>query len=260
MKSMEEYINEVYQKYEETEKNNIKYKTVKVKYHSPLKKLCGIAACVAVVLTVCIGVKYFKIDNNEEIKYVSGEKKEGNPIVYTQYLHVDASFFNSLNIAVDSKECIAIVSKAEITNHDFEFINRNFFLKSIGNIQVDKDLKNNICKNNIKFSKYCGKVSLEELEQNEYENWEKWELDNLGKVIPESEKEYTYFEQLPTKGTDFEEGKQYLVFMDYNEEEDIYEITSLAYGIMEYDPNTNMVKNIETGEFVEIDWSLIEQN
>ena len=116
MKSMEEYINEVYKKYEETEKNNIKYKTVKVKYHSPLKKLCGIAACVALVLAVGIGAKHFKVENNEEIRYASGEKQEDGTIVYTKFIRADGEFLKSIYFLPKYANYIAIVSEVKLDN------------------------------------------------------------------------------------------------------------------------------------------------
>ena len=86
--------------------------------------------------------------------------------------------------------------------------------------------------------------------------WENWKKINVNDTF--ERKEPIYYRQIPERGTDFEEGKQYLVFMSYNEENDIYKINDVTYGIMEYDPATQMVKNIDTGEFVEIDWSLIK--
>lgn len=258
MKSMEEYINEVYEKYEETERNHQKYKTVKVKYHSPLTKLCVVVACIALIITVGMGTKYIKTENREEIKYVTGERQEDNSVVYKQYLRVDTNFDDNLVRLVNSSDYLIVTTKIEKIGCNYESVKGKFFIETIGNIEISKVLKGKISANIIKYSQKTGKVSLKELQTNEHENWEKWELDNIGKIIPESEKANTYFEQIPQKGTIFEEGKQYLVFMNYNEEEDLYEINDIAYGIMEYDPETQMVKNIDTGEFVEIDWSLIK--
>ena len=63
------------------------------------------------------------------------------------------------------------------------------------------------------------------------------------------------------KAQDFEKGKKYLVFLlkDSNSENN-YTLVDNVYGIMEYDPVTNKVKNIDTGEFEEFDWSLLKGN
>ena len=110
MKSMEEYINDVYEKYQETEANHQKYKKVKVKYKSPLNKLCGVVACVALILTFFIGVKYFETNTNEEIKYVSGEILDDKSMVYTEYLYVDGEFDKIYKVLSKYSEYILIVS------------------------------------------------------------------------------------------------------------------------------------------------------
>lgn len=261
MKPMEDYIREVYEKYEESEKNHQKYKTVKVKYHSPLSKLCGVAACVALILTVCIGVKYWNVGTNEEIKYVSSSgETEKETIVHRKYIWVDGNFDKTIKKAIKTKEYIAIVSEIEILDYGYEMRKSNLFIKVLREAKVNKVIKGELNKDSIKITKNCGKVSLKNLEKNEKEDWKTWELENLGKIYSEQEKDFVYYEQIPSRGTDFENAKQYLVFMDYNEAEDVYEINDYAYGILEYDPETKKVKNIDTGEFVEIDWSLIEQN
>ena len=124
-------------------------------------------------------------------------------------------------------------------------------------MSVNKVLKGNIPENKIKYSKLCGTISLAELEKDPNIDWEEWEKIYLNKTIPEEEKATTYFRQIPSKGCEFEEGKQYLVFMQYDEDTQTYDIFNLAYGIIEYDPITKMIKNIDTGEFQEFDWSLI---
>ena len=102
-------------------------------------------------------------------------------------------------------------------------------------------------------------MSLSELEKDKTCDWNKWELDNLGNIIPKEEKATTYFRQLPSTGCEFEDGKQYLVFFKYDAEMDIYDVLDYTYGILEYDPTTNKVKNIATGEFEDFDGDLINE-
>lgn len=264
MKSMDEYISEVYKKYKETEDSNQKYKAVKMKAYDPLNKIYGVTACLALIVAFCVGVNYIQIDKNEdEIKYASTEvieKEENGERVFTQIINSDYKFMEQLKRMVTRAELIVIASDFDVKKYDFEIRLGNFFLKPFGELEINKILKGNseINRSTIEISKYLGKVSLKELEKNNSIDWLEWEKNNIGYVIPEDEKANTYFQQLSSKGCEFEMGKQYLVCMNYNEEKKIYEIADIDCGIVEYDPNTNMIKNIETGEFEEFDWSLIK--
>ena len=255
MKSMEDYINEVYEKYEESERKHEVYKRVKVKYHNPLTTLCGVATC---VLLLCVGVfSVNKFNKEPEIKYAYSEKEKDGTVIYTKYIKVDNKFEDVINKIIADSDSIAIVSKYSDIECGYTVKKEQFLLETMGLLTTNKILKGHINSNEIKYSKFCGIISLAELQENANYDWKEWELLYLGKNIPEEEKATTYFRQIPTKGCEIEEGKQYLVFMKYDEENDIYNIFDIAYGIMEYDPNTKMIKNIDTGEFQEFDWSLI---
>lgn len=255
MKSMEDYINEVYEKYEESERKHEVYKKVKVKYHNPLTTLCGVAAC---ALLICVSVfSVNKFNKESELEYAHSEKNEEGKVVYTKYIKVDNKFEDVIKKIIDDSNSIAIVSKCNDIECGYTVKKEQFILETRGNLIVDKILKGHIKSNEIKYSKFCGTISLAELEKNANYDWQEWEMLYLNTTIPEEEKATTYFRQIPTKGCEIEDGKQYLVFMQYDEENDIYNIFDIAYGIMEYDPSTKMIKNIDTGEFQEFDWSLI---
>ena len=88
MKSMEEYINDVYKKYDETEKNHKIYKTVKMKYYNPLTTVCSIAACLILVCMFSVGVRFLGAEEEKRNNYVSTEVKDDGTVVYTNYLFV----------------------------------------------------------------------------------------------------------------------------------------------------------------------------
>ena len=145
---------------------------------------------------------------------------------------------------------------------DYEDINGTFFIKMLGNFKVKEVLKGkNITENDfINCLKTFGKVSLAELEKMDGYDWKQWEIDYIGKEIPEEEKEKTYYNQVPTKGIELEKNKEYLVFLSYNQEDNYYEVDELVYGMMEYDSATDMIKNIDTGEFEKLDRSLFQEH
>lgn len=255
MKSMEDYINEVYEKYEESERKHEVYKRVKVKYHNPLTTLCGVAAC---VLLLCVSIfNVNKFNKEPEIEYAYGETDGNGTVIYTSYVKVDYRFEEVLMKMMKDADGIAIVSNFFIDKSYYDVNNGQFLVKTNGGFSTLEGFRGLKKGAVIRFTKNGGIIPLTELERDTNYNWKEWELLYLGKNIPEEEKATTYFRQIPTKGCEIEEGKQYLVFVKYDEENDIYNIFDIAYGIMEYDPNTKMIKNIDTGEFQEFDWSLI---
>ena len=261
MKSMEEYINEVYEKYEKTEKNHEVYKKVNMKCYNPLTTLCGVAACIALVCVVGMGLQYFNIDKNKELNYASSETKEDGIRVYKEIIRLDDKTSKQLDKLEKDSEYIALTTFINNEKCVHKINNGQVFLETNGILKVNKIFKGNkeLETENIKFSKNGGLISFKELQQDESYDWEYWKKVFLREDISEEQESSTYFQQVPSKGVEFEEGKQYLVFLIYDEEEDIYEIFNLAYGVMEYDPSTNLVKNIDTGAFEEFDWASIQK-
>jgi len=265
MKSMEKYISEVYEKYEETEKANKKYKTVKMKRSNPLVSLCGVAACLIVVGTVFYGMKNYQkpFEDDKPNEYVSSENKENGKKVYTRILKIDTKFNSEyLQGLIQNSTDIVLISNFEDKEVTYSLKNTDIILKTIGDFKVSKKLKgNNLNEKEIfSYSRFGGTIALNELEDDENIDWKKWEEDFIGEEISEEEKKYVYYKQQTSKGIEFEKGRQYLLFLKYDEQTGYYDIWDYAYGIMEYDPNTNMVKNIDTGEFEEFDWDLIQEN
>jgi len=264
MKSMEDYISEVYEKYERVEKNNITYKKVKMKYHNPLPALCGIAACLIIVL-VCGNLFGNKANNmvnpNKENIHMATEEKEDGKIIYNKYIRIDNESTYKIDRLIKRSDCIAIVSKIDIESCNYKIKNDDIALTTNGYLEVNEILKSekSIYEKRLEYYMISGMISLAELEKDKTIDWKKWEIENLGKIIPDNEKEFTFFKQVPIKRCEIEEGKQYLVFLKYDEEKDKYNIWDYVYGVMEYDPITKMVKNIDTGEFEEFDWDLINE-
>lgn len=260
MKSTEEYINEVYKKYAQTQEQNIKYKVVKMRPKRPLIPVCVIAACLVAVVSLGMGLKnYEKVENPERTDYVQIEE---NNKIYTKYLRTDARLNEKyLSRLINNSSDILIISDFEKDKVDFELSSEIILLKTIGSLKIDKILKNNTISQEYKEISYLktgGIISFKELEKNHLFDSKIIDKDINIENMSETQKNNTYLEQKPNKGTDFEEGKQYLVFLNYNKETELYEIFDLAFGIMEYDPETNKVKNIDTGEFEEFDWDLIK--
>lgn len=259
MKSTEEYINEVYKKYAQTQEQNIKYKVVKMRPRRPLIPLCVIVACLLAVGYIGFGLKNReRLENPKITDYVQKEENENK--IYTDILMADAKFNDKyLKYLVEESTDIVLTSNYNKKEVVCEVLDESVVLKTLGNLKIDNILKGNT---NISDKILCerkgGIKSFKELEAIPEFDWNKIDKNIIHEDISEDQKANTFYEQKSVKETDFESGKQYLVFLKYNEETNIYEIFESVLGIMEYDPQTNKIKNIDTGEFEEFNWDLIK--
>lgn len=261
MKPIDEYINEVYEKYNETESKHQIYKTVKMKPKSSFNPLYGVMLCTLLIIGMGLGIKNYLPQEKEKIQYVEIETKEDGKNVYIDKIKVDVfKPEKQIKKLIKNSTYMAIVSKEFYIATDYEMNNGKFLLKTENQLKIQKVLKGNLEeKQTISCYKYGGELPIEVIEKDETINWKEWEAKYIGRTISESEKKNGIFKQINTRNIDFEEGKQYLIFFDFDEESGKYEISDLVYGIMEYDSITNKVKNIESGEFEEFDWNLIEK-
>ena len=262
MKSMEEYINSVYERYEESEKNHEVYKKVRMTRKRPLATLCGITACLLVACICFVG--YGKVNNQHIVDNpVFVDKEERQIVTYTKYIDSN-NFLNNekLQRIIERSDVIALIKGISKDGTIAQIKNNKVFINSTGIFNINKILKgqNLVKENTIKYSILGGKISFSELEKEQTYDWEEWKKINIGQIIIE-EKENTYYEQIVERAEILKENKQYLVFLLLEDEENnVYSLCNNVYGIMEYDPVTNKVKNIDTGEFEEFDWSLIRGN
>jgi len=261
VKSMEEYISDVYKRYEESERNHEVYKKVRMTRKRPLTTLCSVTACLLVACVCFFGYDKFNTPPVIKENPVFVEKIEDELCTYTQYIKVNGGIFKKqLDFLVNTSEIIAIIddfNKVDVISkmkNEKVFINTNATIK-IKSLLKGAELVNN---NQIRYTYIGGKILFSELQTDTSYNWDEWEKLNIGYNIPVEEKEKTYYEMIIDNAEVLEKGKEYLVFLkkDNNNNEE-YILTDNLYGIMEYDPVTNKVKNIDTGEFEEFDWDLL---
>ena len=208
MMSTEEYIKEVYKKYAQTQEQNLKYKVVKMRPKRPLISVCVIVACLVAVASVGIGLRnYERVKNPERTDYVQSEDNKEK--IYTKYIITDARWNdNYLNRLIVNSSDIILISDFRKDKVDFEIRSETILLKTIGNLKIDKILKNsNISENDtgISYSKTGGIISFKELEKNPLFDISKIDKNIVYENIPEEKKANTYYEQKPSKGIDFEE-------------------------------------------------------
>lgn len=264
MKSTEDYINKVYEKFEETQKNHQYYKKVKMSNHSNVAIITSISLCMVIAITIGIKIHSGQTTNiSEENEIIFAESKDDGTIVYTKHLIFDfdkTMTYEKFKKIIENADIIGIISNCDDINSIGVIENNKFKIKTNKKIEFEKILIGEIDNENtdIICTQLGGKLPVEEFENDIDLNWEEWERINLDKNIPLEEKSKSYYEQIYDNIIHLEKGKKYLSFFEYNDSENIYELSNYIYGALEYDSNTNMVKNPITGEFEEFDWSLLE--
>lgn len=256
MKSPDTYIDEVYEKYNETKKNKQKYKSVKMRPKISIVPISSLAVCLVLALYVTVGNNKCVPGTNE---FVYTDYQIRNKTIYIDTLFADSpKTDNYIKKMIDNAEYIAIISKIDYTSTGYENVNGRIILKTKSTLRVNEALKGNIENmQSINCYEYGGEIAFKELVDDENIDWNKWIVEYK---LYENSIENGIFKQVVNDAIQLEEGKQYLVFMNYNEKKSAYEIFDMKYGIMELDVNTNKVKMTETGEFEDFDWDLIENS
>lgn len=263
MKSPDTYIDEVYEKYDETKKNNQKYKTVKMRPKISIVPISSVVICV--MLSLFVIVKNGEYISNVEKDIDAEIKSETNTKMETAYMDIliadSPQKDEYIKKLIESSEYIAVISKFNDISVIYEFVGSKFILKTESTLNIDRILKGEITNSqDINCYKYGGEINVKTILNDQSINWKEWEKKYIGYELSESEIENGIFKQVVNDAIQLEEGKQYLVFMNYNEKKSAYEIFDMKYGIMELDVDTNKVKMTETGEFEDFDWDLIKNS
>lgn len=257
MKSMEEYINNVFEKYAEAESNHEIYKSIRIRPYKIKAKKCSLIICFLLTICVCISYNFIRVDNDNPII-----SKNDSTITFTQYLSANTlKRKEAILEMINNSDLISIVNSYNIKGNNVNIIrNKIVKLQTISEFNVcERFIDREKNKDNIiKYLNCGGIISLADLEKNEGIDWSKWEKDNLNFQVNKYNKRNIFLKQVINETVEIEAGKNYLAFLKYNEN-GYYEPVNIVYGIMEYDPETNLVKNVDTGEFEEFDWSLLEE-
>lgn len=228
--------------------------------------LFKMVACFSIVLLLSFGIYYYnnvyQNTNSTPNSLLIGEskgKENKQPITKLTIESVENNSNNAISIGKEIPDCIVIVKIDKIlgyTNYS-EKIQKytgpttNYKATILETLKYNNDTKK-ILNNNIEFFKYGGTVLISDYE----------------KILPELEKERLGFNSMSTKykqetyinvvyDIDKElpeliEGKVYLIFL----KNDNYYFDKLyitrKYGIMEYDTNTQKVKNNITNVWEDI--------
>lgn len=105
-----------------------------------------------------------------------------------------------------------------------------------GTIEINSILKGNIENREIPFIRLGGEISFEEYEKG-LKDSQKVKMELVRTLSPE-EKKTSFVAYGPEGDIQLEEGKTYLLYMDYDTDDDKYLVRYMQYGAWEVDTNT----------------------
>ena len=219
--------------------------------------LYTLAACACFILIFCIGLFLNgKIDENVNVTADNTTINEEDIYIneYSMLFSstVDISDINQL------KELANDIVIAKVTRIDGG-INYNKALKmyssvnTIGEIEIIESIKGELKKNQVvPFIRLGGIIETSEYVKGLNEKRKRliYEAEERGE---ETMLDYKYIKDIRVGDIEIEEGNIYLMFINYDPYNERYEIFGDQYGLREYDINTKMVLNNDTGEYETIE-------
>ena len=223
-----------------------------------MKRKFIILSCVLVLFTVVIGVYIVKNTEKQELikqSDVSQEKENISLATNIDSKDIVLDLVSDLNYAIDT-------SKSDVRNENAEFIvigkveslegatNYNPTTKeytdiqTIGNIKIEKVIKGNLDKKTIPFIRTGGIIKFEEYEK-ELKDAQRNKLQTLDavKTLTTEEKQTKYVSSTIRDNISVENGKTYLMYLNYVEDYDRYGLVFLQDGLREVDVSNS--KNLE---------------
>lgn len=126
-------------------------------------------------------------------------------------------------------------------------------IQTYGTVKVDKVIKGNIENNKIiPFIRSGGIISVSEYEKGL--NDAQKEKINILKTMSNEEKKQKYVSYKAVNDIDIEKGKTYLMYLEYDEDQEKYGILYYEYGLMEADTNTINNDVIKVKDNVKQEW------
>ena len=223
-----------------------------------MKRKFIILSCVLVLFAVVIGVYIVKNTEKQELikqSDISQEKEKISLATNIDSKDIVLDLVSDLNYAIDT-------SKSDVRNENAEFIvigkveslegatNYNPITKeytdiqTIGNIKIEKVIKGNLDKEIIPFIRTGGIIKFAEYEKG-LKDAQRNKLQTLDavKTLTTEEKQTKYVSSTIRDNISVENGKTYLMYLNYVEDYDRYGIVFLQDGLREVDVSNS--KNLE---------------
>ena len=148
---------------------------------------------------------------------------------------------------------IAELEKNEGCTNYNEKAKEYMMIHTLGTLRINKVIKGNLEKNDIiPFINGGGTISYSEYEKGLLPA-QKAKSGNIFQTFSTKEKEDFLVKQKIGNNIEIEDGKQYLIFLRYDEQFERYATVGLEYGIREYDEANNLFLNNNTGEYEYLD-------
>lgn len=199
------------------------------------------------VLNLIISISNFNNDNNDT-KDISANKEI---ILYSKNESDTIVDFSNINNLVRESDAIAIVRIDSQNGSNFNSLKNEYVpVYTTGKLQVEKLIYNNSSYKinegesieyvrlggEVTYSEYLKGLRETEREKIEYNVSQKTKMNSqqlANKIVKD-----VYVNDI-----DIEEGKEYLVFLEYSNDYNKFNILGFEYGLREYDSVNNRIKN-----------------
>ncbi|MBO5141782.1 MAG: hypothetical protein J6C46_02075 [Clostridia bacterium] len=224
-----------------------------------MNKKRGLISFAMILTIVTGGTIAYKLNDFAELesknnleKYEIIKEETGNEnIMEINSKCLLAKDYKKIETLEEEADLIVVAELEEIegcTNYN-EKAKEYMMIHTLGTLRINEVIKGNVEENEvIPFINGGGTISYAEYEKGLLPA-QKEKNGNVFKTFSTREKANFQVKQKIGNNIEIEDGKQYLMFLRYDEQFDRYATVGLGYGIREYNETTNTYKNNNTGEF-----------
>ena len=226
------------------------------------KKIKIAVGLILVVGLICGGINLYNQfrDNNADNKIVSSSKNsKGKNIVLNVSSDLDSVYDNSNTAELEARSDLIIIGKIKSIDGAINYnekTNEYMMTSTIGTIKVDEIIKSNDIVSSgdvIKFARLGGVISVADY----VKTLEARQIARQGlNKLTEKEMENSYVKETVNGDIEPEEGKTYLMYMQYDENLNRYFIIGMEFGLKEYNKSTHKIKNNVTGKWEKSSYSI----
>lgn len=219
------------------------------------KKIKIAVGLILVACLMCVGLNLYNQSSNKstdnKIVSFSKDSKEKN-IILNVSSEFDSIYDNSNTTELENRSDLIVIGKIKSVDGAINYnekTNEYIMTSTIGTVKVDTIIKSNgvvLSGDVIKFARLGGVISVDEY----IKTLEPRQITRQGlDMLTEEEKKNSYVKDMPKDDIEPEEGKTYLMYMEYDEDLNRYFIIGMEYGLKEYNKVTNKVKNNLTNKW-----------
>ncbi len=218
------------------------------------KQIISVASILIILGIICTGVVISS--NNKDMQDKQGIDDNIMMEIVSEY---DSIYDNSNTSELEERSELIIIGTIQSIDGAINYnekLQEYIMTSTIGKVQVNEIVKANSdisVNDTIDFIRNGGTISVAEYEKSlAPRQVMRQGLNNM----TQEEKENSYVKVAYMDDVEIEEGKEYLMYLRYDENIDRYRIIGMQYGLLEYNESTNKVKNNETQSWENIKYNI----